>query len=241
MSGAAQQASASPDPFTHGETVELTSNLLGALSPTELKYAPPVLHLDGDETLLSSEFLRVAIVGSRKASPEGERRGKRLAKLLVQEGVVVVSGLAEGIDFSAHMGALNSGGKTIAVLGTPLSKCYPAKHRSLQEHLAQEHLVVSQFENGHRTRPSDFVKRNRTMALLSHASVIVEANDGSGTLSQAAETVRLGRPLFIMRSVLERADLEWPRRFIDQGARVLDDVADLLGELRQNQPKLSSR
>lgn len=205
----------------------LVAEALGALTEAETKHAPPALDLAGDLDLLRAP-LRVAIVGSRRASDLGVRRAHRLAKELASSGAVVVSGLAEGIDRAAHEGAIRNGGRTIAVIGTPLDRCYPAKHARLQEEIYTDHLLVSQFSPGHRTFPSDFVKRNRTMALLSHVSVIVEASDGSGSLSQAAETQRLGHPLFFMESVLSNKDLEWPERFQRHGARVLADTSEIL-------------
>lgn len=201
-------------------------------SPTELMNAPGVLYAAGDVSLLDPGRRRVAIVGSRKASAEGVRRARKLASLLAREGVVVVSGLAKGIDQAAHLGAIGvEGGRTVAVIGTPFERAYPAEHGPLQERLWREHLVVSQFKAGSRVYPSNFVARNRTMALLVNASVIVEAGDSSGTLSQAAETQRLGRPLFLMRSVLERPGIQWPQRFMENGARVLDEVQQLLDVL----------
>jgi DNA processing protein len=92
-----------------------------------------------------------------------------------------VCGLAEGIDAAAHTTAVDAGGRTIAVIGTPLSATYPAKHRELQRLLMSEHLVVSQFPTANPTERRNFPLRNRTMALSSDASVIVEASDGSGT------------------------------------------------------------
>ena len=185
------------------------------------------LFVAGDAALLDAPR-RVAIIGSRKASPEGRRRAAKLAAQLARAGVVVVSGLAEGVDRAAHEGALAVGGRTIAVLGTPLQRCYPADHAQIQERLYVEHLVVSQFPAAHRTRPRDFVARNRTMAMLVHATVIVEAADGSGSLSQAAETQRIGRPLFLLPSILARSSLAWPATLLAKGAQVLGEVGDLL-------------
>lgn len=214
-------------------TVEaaLAVDLLGTLSEVERRYVPSTLHLAGDAELLGADRRRVAIVGSRSASDEGVRRAAKLSRELAQAGVVVVSGLARGIDAAAHEACIGAGGRTIAVLGTPLEKAYPIENAKLQELIYREHLVVSQFEAGHATHKSDFVLRNRTMALLSHASVIVEAGDTSGTLSQAAETQRLGRPLFIMRSVLTMPGLAWPDRFVKNGALPLDDTAQILEAL----------
>lgn len=209
---------------------ELALRILGALTAMEQKYAPGTLWVAGDAALLHAPK-RVAIVGSREASPEGVRRAARLAIELVEAGVVIVSGLAAGIDRAAHEAALKAGGRTIAVIGTPVSKCYPAAHAELQEEIYRKHLLVSEFAPGQRTHQSDFVKRNRTMALLSHASIVVEARDGSGALSQAAETQRLGHPLFFMRSVLDNADLEWPARFAKKGASVLEKTQQVLDVL----------
>lgn len=114
---------------------------------------------------------------------------------------VVVSGLAEGIDTAAHRAAIDAGGKTIAVLGTPLDKSYPRSNAELQRTLMEEHAVLSQFPVGYPTQPKNFPMRNATMALIVCASVIVEAGESSGALSQGSETLRLGRMLFIMESV----------------------------------------
>src|SRR5262249_40418887 len=102
----------------------------------------------------------------RKASSEGLKRASFLTRALVSHKVVVVSGLAEGIDTVAHTTAMESGGRTIAVLGTPLDQAYPAANRSLQDRIASEQLLLSQFRQGSRITPKNFPIRNRTMALL---------------------------------------------------------------------------
>jgi DNA processing protein len=199
---------------------------LPGAAPSELTYAPPVLYMAGNVKFLDG--VKVALVGSRDASDEGVRRAQKLSALLVREGITVVSGLAAGVDCAAHEAAIQTGGKTIAVIGTPLDKAYPAENAPLQELIYREHLLVSQFKPGERVFQSNFVRRNRTMAAIAQASVIIEAGDGSGTLSQAAETMRLNRPLFIMASALERADITWPKRFLAAGARVLNRVEDVI-------------
>lgn len=209
------------------EPTVLTHSSLELLQSTDSMTLPGKLYAAGDVRLLKGTK-RVSIIGSRDASPDGQRRAARLAKELAEAGVIVVSGLAKGIDYSAHRGAIASGGRTIAVIGTPLDRVYPREHADLQECIAREHLLVSQFSEGTRTFPSSFVARNRVMARLSHASVIVEAGDSSGSLSQAAETQRGGRPLFFMKSVLEKPGLEWPLKFQRAGALVLDDVEQIL-------------
>ena len=204
--------------------------LLGPLNPLEQHHAPKRLFVAGHAEWLT-EHPRVSIVGSRRASPTGLKRAARLARVLVDSNVLVVSGLAEGIDWSAHVTAMESGGRTIAVIGTSLSVTYPTKHWALQEQMMRDHLVVSQFPEGHPTTRRNFPMRNRTMALLSDASVIVEAGEGSGSLSQGWEALRLGRPLFLMASILERRELSWPKTMLDYGAMVLKNPTELLARL----------
>ena len=129
--------------------------LLGALNAVEQKFAPKNLYVAGDLSILHEGF-RVSIVGSRNASSEGIRRAKRLAKLVSQHGGVVVSGLALGIDTAAHTSAIEAGGKTIAVIGTPLDKEYPKENRELQHFIMEKHLCVSQFPSGSPVYPGNF-------------------------------------------------------------------------------------
>jgi DNA processing protein len=128
--------------------------------------------------------------------------------------VVVVSGLAKGVDAAAHTGAISHDGHTVAVIGTPLDKAYPAENAALQESIWREHLLLTPFPSGQQVYRSNFPIRNRVMAALSDATVIIEASDTSGTLHQAAECQRLGRWLFIAKSVAENLSLKWPARFI---------------------------
>ena len=165
---------------------------------------------------------RVSIVGSRAASEIGLRRAAKLARMLVARNVIVVSGLAEGIDAAAHTQAMSSGGRTVAVLGTALDKVFPAKHRSLQEQIMTQHLAVSQFAPGSATGKGSFPMRNRTMALISDATVIVEAGERSGTVHQGWEALRLGRELYVLESLAERG-FGWVRELQAHGAQVLSD------------------
>lgn len=196
--------------------------LLGPLNEVEQKNAPRELFAAGDVRLLTSGA-RVSIVGSRKATREGLNRASRLARLLVGRGIVVVSGLAEGVDTAAHTSAIDAGGRTVAVLGTPLDNFFPAANRPLQERIMREHLAVSQFAPGLSPGRKAFPMRNRTMALLSDATVIAEAGESSGTLHQGWEALRLGRPLFLMESLASRGDLTWTKEMIGYGAEVLSE------------------
>lgn len=213
-----------------GERVKPVS-LLGPLTRAEERHVGDVLFVAGDRELARAPR-RVAIVGSRRASPEGLRRAAKLSSLLALSGVVVVSGLAEGIDAAAHVACIGAGGRTIGVLGTPLERCYPAKHRALQAEVARDHLLVSPFEPDHTTVPADFVRRNRVMAVIAQASVVVEAGDASGTKHHALEQRRLGRPLFVLRSLVDRGQAAWPRAMVERGeAVVLDNVEQVLEQL----------
>lgn len=174
----------------------------------------------------------VAIVGTREVSAEGAARARRLARELVHAGIVVVSGLARGVDTEALTAAIEAGGRVIAVIGTPIDKAYPAENRRLQEQIYREHLLISQFAPGIRTFQSHFPERNKLMAAATDASVIIEAGDTSGTLHQAAECVRLGRWLFLAKNVVENPSLKWPTRFTgQQNVRTLSDTADILAVL----------
>lgn len=187
----------------------------------------------GDVSLLSERTPRIAVVGSRSATRDGLRRCDRLARELARAGVVVVSGLARGIDTTAHRAAMDAGGRTVAVLGTPLDVAYPPENRELQGTIARDHLALSQFSPGHQTQRRDFVLRNDTMARVTHASVLVECRDHSGTLTHAAAALRLGHPVFVMRSLLARADLSWPSSLLKRpGARVLTHTEQVLQDLR---------
>ncbi len=187
----------------------------------------PYLYLAGDRSLLSRTS--VAIVGSRKVSPEGARLAAALAKELARCGIVTMSGLAEGVDEAAHAAAIAAGGRTIAVIGTPLSRVYPAKHALLQQQIYSDHLLISPFRDGEKTFPSHFPERNRVMAMLSRATVIIEASDTSGSLHQAVECEKSGKRLFIARSVLENSRLTWPGRF--KSAIAFDNPIDVIADV----------
>ncbi len=196
------------------------ADVLGPLNEVETKCAPERLYLLGDRELLRFGP-RVSIVGSRKASQEGLQRARWLAGSLAQREVTVVSGLAAGIDTAAHEGTIAAGGHTIAVLGTPLDEYYPKENHLLQEEIARDHLLVSQFPSGYPSMAKNFPIRNRTMALLTDATVIVEAGEKSGTVHQGWEALRLGRLLFLLESLATDQDLSWPREMIAYGAQVL--------------------
>jgi DNA processing protein len=204
--------------------------LIGPLNDVEKKYAPKKLHVAG-ELSIPLPSPRSAIIGSRKASSEGLKAASDIARTLARRGVIIVSGLAEGIDTAAHMAAIEEGGNTIAVLGTPLDRVYPRKNLQLQEIIMRHYLAISQFPIGYPIQPKNFVIRNRTMALISDASIIVEAGDKSGSLHQGWEALRLGRPLFIWHSIMNDTSLSWPKKMVRYGATELTDPKEVLDVL----------
>lgn len=180
-----------------------------------------------------TETRSIAVVGSRKASEDGIKRARRLARELVERSFTVVSGLAEGIDISAHVSAIEAGGRTVAVIGTPLGVYYPKPHREMQDRIATEHLLISQvpvLRYERQAVPHNklfFPERNVTMSALTEGTVIVEAGETSGTLTQARAALHQGRKLFILESCFHRRDITWPARFEAQGAvrvRSTDDI-----------------
>lgn len=222
--------------MTHGEgyvppdkaaVVTFGAERVGVTNGLLLRF--PQIHSVGDISLV--EQPRVAIVGARRASQEGRRRAAQLARDCARAGVVVISGLAEGIDHAAHTAAIEHGGRTIAVIGTPLDKVYPDKHAELQQRIYRDHLLLSPFNWGDKFVPSNFPERNRIMARLAMATIIIEASDTSGSLHQAAESVHIGHPVFIAAGVIDDPKLSWPKRFIGDDkplGRVLRTSADVI-------------
>jgi DNA processing protein len=205
-------------------------DIIGPLNDIEKKYAPKLLYVAGQLSLpLPSP--RVAVIGSRKPSLRGLKAAEKMATVLAKHNILVVSGLAEGIDAAAHKGAIQAGGHTIAVLGTPLNKFYPWKNQMLQEIIMQKHLAVSQFPIGYPIMPKNFVIRNRTMALIADASIIVEAGNSSGSLHQGWEALRLGRPLFIWSPLMHDQTLSWPEKMASYGAMEFTNPEEVLEDL----------
>jgi DNA processing protein len=203
--------------------------LLGPLSAVERKFAPERLYIAG-KLALPLQHPRIAVVGTRQPSAEGLQTAKDLGDRLARFGIVV-SGLARGVDTAVLTAALEADGSTIAVIGTPLDRTYPPENAVLQRTIMTDHLLVTQFDPSHPIRPANFVIRNRTMALIADASIILESGDTGGSLSQGWETLRLGRPLFIHEREFEKPGLKWPTEMARYGAirfREPEDVADYL-------------
>ena len=204
---------------------EYPSKLRDATYPVEC------LYYRGQWDLVES--CAVAVVGTRTPSREGAARARRLVQNLVTDNFTVISGLAAGIDRVAHETAIKEAGRTIAVIGTPLSRVYPKQNAELQNYIAENFLVVSQVpvmrydSQDYRLNRTFFPERNITMSALTAATIIVEASNTSGTLIQARAALKQGRKLFILNSCFHDSRLTWPERLARQGAIRVRDYDDI--------------
>jgi len=206
--------------------------------PTKLRDAEhPVelLYFRGNWDITASRC--VAIVGTRNPTDDGRRRTVKLSRQFVESGFTVVSGLARGIDTAAHTAAIENGGQTVAILGTPITSCYPPENYELQRKIADEFLVISQVPivrysrqgpNGNRLF---FPARNVTMSALTEATVIVEAGNTSGTLIQARHALQQKRKLFILDSCFRNTELTWPAKYEERGAIRVAEFEDIKAHL----------
>lgn len=194
--------------------------------------SPEFLFVRGNVALLHEPAL--AVVGTRNPSELGLRRAHKLGHLLAEQGIVVASGLAKGIDRAAHLGALSVGGNTVAVIGTPLTQAYPREHEDLQRRIGEVGAVVSQFYPGAEVQPFNFPMRNAVMSGLSLGTIVVEASETSGALIQARQCLKQGRKLFIPQSAVEDQVLRWPRTFLRRpNVYSFKQIEDLLNALER--------
>lgn len=191
-----------------------------------LHHPPPLLFLRGDSSLLDAPA--VAVVGSRKASEYGRGMARSMGEGLARGGVAVVSGLALGIDGAAHRGALAAGGGTIAVLGCGPDVTHPPSHRRLFQGILERGLVVSEFLPGEAPLPHHFPRRNRLIAGLSKAVVVVEAARRSGALITVEHALDIGRDVFAVPGTVGRRQSEGAHALIRDGAGLVTCAPDVL-------------
>ncbi len=214
---------------------------IDVVSPTDDRYPenlrnvaerPPLLFIAG--ALVAADRRSIAVIGSREATPRGVAATQAIAGQLVQDGFVVVSGLASGIDTAAHTAALSSGGRTVAVVGTGLDRCYPAQNAGLQRQIARRCAVVSQFWPESAPSRSSFPMRNAVMSGLTLGTVIVEASRTSGARIQARLALAQGRPLILLETLL---DQQWARQLAARaGVQVISSTAELTTALARAFP-----
>ena len=188
---------------------------------------PPFLFIRG--SLKRDDARSVAVVGTREASPGGLRRSSALARMLSEANVTVTSGLARGIDSAAHQAALDANARTIAVLGTGITKCYPAENKELAEEIARRGALVSQFWPTRSAGRDTFPRRNVVTSGISQGTVVIEATATSGAKMQARLALEHGKKVFLVKSLVTRR--EWARKYLERGAIEVVDVADVLNNL----------
>ncbi|MGH3696542.1 MAG: DNA-processing protein DprA [Pseudonocardiaceae bacterium] len=200
----------------------------------EIHQVPPVLFSRG---VFRPGEPAVSVVGSRRASDQSVEWASKLAAALVSAGITVVSGLAAGIDTAAHTAALDAGGRTVAVLGTGINRVYPAANRALQERIASEGLVLSQFWPDAAATKKSFPLRNATMSGYGRATIVVEAGETSGARIQARVGVEHGRPV-ILRDGVVRTN-KWAAALRHRpGVHVVTSVEEALGVVAALRPDL---
>jgi DNA processing protein len=175
----------------------------------------------------------IAIVGSRRATPYGQRAARRLARDLSEVGVVVVSGLARGIDAAAHRGALEGGSPTVAVMATGLDRIYPPEHAELAQTIAQSGAVITEAGLGTTPLPGRFPVRNRIISGLSLGVIVVEAAQRSGALITARMAAEQGRDVLCVPGSIENPLAIGVHQLIKDGAKLVQTVEDVLDEFAE--------
>ena len=190
---------------------------------------PPLLYLKGE--IRGEDQKAVAVVGSRSTSDYGRRVARDLCRGLASLGFTVVSGMARGIDGTAHETSLNAGGRTIAVLGSGIDRVYPAEHDKLYQRIIDNGAVISEFPIGTRPLAFNFPARNRLISGLSLGVVVVEATEKSGSLITAALALEQGREVFAVPGEVGASRSRGAHRLIRQGAKLVETVDDIMEEI----------
>jgi len=197
----------------------------------DARYPIQFLYFRGNWDLIESPT--IAVVGTRSPSVAGIKRTQQLVTKLVDDGYTIVSGLAKGVDTVAHKTAIEHKGRTIAVIGTPISEYYPKENIELQNYIGENFLLISQipvcrYLSQHPGQNRLFFpERNKTMSAISEGTIIVEAGETSGTLVQAKAALEQGRKLFILNSCFENSNLTWPHKYQKLGAIRVNTYDDI--------------
>jgi len=207
-------------------------NINDEIYPSKLKNiknAPKKLFLRGNIELLQSDS--IAIVGSRECTSHGFYNAYEFAKELSKKGICVISGLAEGIDTAAHLGAMHQKGRTIAVLGTGLNKIYPKENEILAESIIKNGgLIISEYGLYGERKSENFPKRNRIMSGLSDGILVIEAKNKSGTLITARYAKEQGKKVFSLPGNIDNINSSGTNGLIKKGAMFVSDIKDILDE-----------
>jgi len=242
--GATLSSALAKDPERHAELLAATTAWLDAdashhvitvadaafpAALLETADPPLLLYAQGRLDLLDKPAL--AIVGSRNPSAQGIDNARAFAEHLSRAGIAVVSGMALGIDAAAHEGGLAGSGSTIAVVGTGLDRIYPPRNRSLAHRIAEQGLLLSEFDLGMPPLAENFPQRNRVIAGLSRGTLVVEAALPSGSLITARQAIEAGREVFAIPGSIHSPQSRGCHALIKQGAKLVDSADDILGEL----------
>lgn len=196
----------------------------------EIPDAPTKLFCIG--SLPSPDAICVAIIGTRKATAQGRSIARKLANNLAKQGIVVVSGLAIGVDTAAHEGALSAQGTTIAVLANGLDAIYPAQNATIAKNMvANGGAILSEYPSGTPAYPNQFLERNRIVSGLCVATVVVEAPERSGTNSTARFALEQGREVFVIPGPADHPNYTGSHRLIRDGARLVTTAEDIYEDL----------
>jgi len=190
---------------------------------------PPVLFVTGNPDVLLQPQL--AVVGSRNATPVGLKNTHSFCFDIARHGLTITSGMALGVDGKAHYGALDAGGKTIAVMGTGLDVVYPAKHKELAHQIAQNGALISEFSVGTKPNAHNFPRRNRIICGLSLGTLVIEAGMQSGTLITARQTMEINRPVMAIPGSIHSPMAKGCHALIKQGAKLVESAQEILEEL----------
>ena len=201
--------------------------------------APLTLYVRG--RLTAQDDLALAVVGTRKATGYGKDAAAYFSRHLADEGVTIVSGLAHGIDAAAHRSALEAGGRTIAVLGCGIDRVYPPDHAELAKHIAQQGALVSEFALGVKPEARNFPRRNRIISGISLGVLIVEAPEQSGAMITATLAAEQGREVFAVPGSIFNMASAGTNRLIQDGAKLVITVEDILDELNIARRKVEAR
>lgn len=195
----------------------------------EISGAPSVIYVKGE--IEPQDEIAIAIVGSRKITSYGREMAAKISQELAANNVTIISGLALGVDAIAHQAALDSGGRTIAVLGNGLDTVYPPSHRQLAVAITQKGALVSEYPLGYPALPHNFPQRNRIISGLSLGVVVIEGTGKSGTLLTASHAANQGREVFAVPGQVTSPNSEAPHILIRQGAKLVTGAQDILEEL----------
>lgn len=200
--------------------------------PQNLKeiYNPPVvIYAKGDISILNSKS--IAIVGCRNCSNYGKTVAEEFARNMGENNITIVSGLAKGIDTWAHIGAINAGSKTIAVLGTGFDKLYPKENMGIYNKILDEGLVITEYIIGTKLYPKNFPRRNRIISGISRGVLVVEAKERSGSLITADLALEQGKDVYAIPGSIYSSNSKGTNNLIKQGAKPVTDYKEILEDI----------